>query len=128
MMGNIYESFIARVMEGRKMTREQVNAVAEGRVWTGRQAKEKGLVDELGGLDKAVELAKIAAKLAPDQDIPVERFPAQKSTLEMFIDLAVEGAFFAPDITISAKDILNGLKSEMNGETGILRMPAVDIR
>jgi protease-4 len=127
MLGSIYEAFIARVMDGRKMTHDQVAAVAEGRVWTGKQAKEKGLVDELGGIDKAVELAKAAAKLPPEQEIPLKQFPAEKSTLELFIQLATEGVSVIPSIKISAEDVLRGLKASMKDETGVLRAPALQI-
>ncbi|MBQ7570631.1 MAG: signal peptide peptidase SppA [Bacteroidaceae bacterium] len=56
-----YETFTGRVAMGRKMKIEDVKAIAEGRVWTGEQAKERGLVDQLGNLDAAI---KVAAKLA----------------------------------------------------------------
>lgn len=122
LMGNIYEAFIARVMEGRKMTREQVMAVAEGRVWTGQQAKERGLVDELGGLDKAITLAKVAANLKPDEVVPVQRFPGVKSPAQMFIDMVMEGnASIMPAINITAADVLRILNVE--GATGVLRAP-----
>jgi len=124
MLDSIYEAFIAHVMEGRKMTRAQVLAVAEGRVWTGRQAKEKGLVDELGGLDKAVELAKAAAKLPPTEEIPVERFPAPKSPLEMFVELATEGVSVMPVINIGADDVLRGLGADI----GVLKAPVMQLR
>ena len=53
----IYDTFLGRVAEGRKMSKEEVHKVAQGRVWTGTMAKEVGLVDELGGLNRAIELA-----------------------------------------------------------------------
>lgn len=57
-----YETFLSRVAEGRGMTRDQVDSVGQGRVWLGAKAKELGLVDELGGLDRAIEeAAKLAA-------------------------------------------------------------------
>ena len=64
-----YELFLSRVAEGRKSTREKIDAVAQGRVWTGRQALERGLVDELGGLDRAIRLAKERAKLDVSKDV-----------------------------------------------------------
>ncbi len=124
LLDSIYESFIARVMEGRKMTREQVLAVAEGHVWTGRQAKARGLVDELGGIDKAIALAKVAAKLKPDEDIPVERFPGQKSPLELLIQLATKDASI-PELNISAADVLKGLEAEANSGMDILKVQKI---
>ncbi len=105
MLGDIYEAFLERVMEGRNMTRAQVEAVAEGRVWTGRQAQANGLVDELGGLDRAIEVAKAQAKLELAQDIPVVDFPPRKTPLELFLSLATEGALFRPTFTFSLEDI-----------------------
>ena len=52
-----YDTFVSRCAEGRNMTKEAIEKVAEGRVWTGEAAKELGLVDELGGIDTALEIA-----------------------------------------------------------------------
>ena len=59
----VYTDFINRVAEGRKMTEAQVDSIAQGRVWSGVDAKKIGLVDELGGLDKAIAIAAKKAKL-----------------------------------------------------------------
>jgi protease-4 len=59
-----YEEFLARVSAARKMTRDQVDKIARGRVWSGEDAKAMGLVDQLGGLDQAIESAAKRAKLA----------------------------------------------------------------
>ena len=58
MMERVYERFVARVAEGRKQTADQIKGVAEGRVWTGADAKGHGLVDELGGLADALAAAR----------------------------------------------------------------------
>ncbi|MBL7046169.1 MAG: signal peptide peptidase SppA, partial [Candidatus Marinimicrobia bacterium] len=58
-----YEQFLDRVSEGRGMTKEEVDAVAQGRIWSGIDAREKGLVDILGGLDTAIEIAREKANL-----------------------------------------------------------------
>ncbi len=55
---NVYWDFVDTVAEGRNMNRDDVHKIAQGRVWTGKQAKENGLVDELGGLEKAYEVMK----------------------------------------------------------------------
>ena len=59
---------------------------AQGRVWTGRQAKEIGLVDELGGLDRAIAIAKQRAKIAQDTDVELVIYPPKKSIYEMLSD------------------------------------------
>ena len=59
----VYDQFIERTAAARHMTPEKVDEIAQGRVWTGAQAKQLGLVDELGGLYKAVDLAKQRARI-----------------------------------------------------------------
>lgn len=75
----VYKTFINNVAQGRKMTFEQVNEVAQGRVWSGIEAKEKGLVDELGGLQDAI---KEAAKLAEIDDFKIRTYPAYKKSFK----------------------------------------------
>ena len=70
-----YTDFVERVAEGRKMTVEAVDAVARGRVWTGADALERGLVDELGGLRTAITRAKVLAGLEPDDDVRLVSYP-----------------------------------------------------
>jgi protease-4 len=67
-MGEVYSNFCAKVGHGRKLDAAQTEAVARGRVWSGTAAAGNGLVDELGGMARAVELAREKAKLAPDQE------------------------------------------------------------
>jgi protease-4 len=67
----VYESFKARVCEGRRLSEEQLEPIAGGRVWTGAEARELGLVDELGGFPGAVARARALAQLSPDPRSPV---------------------------------------------------------
>lgn len=69
---DIYDDFLSRVSEGRKMTKEQVNVIARGRVWTGTDAVRIGLVDEIGGLKSAIAYA---AKQAGIKDVKVLYYP-----------------------------------------------------
>ncbi len=64
LMQATYDTFVEKAAAGRNTTPERIDAIAQGRVWTGKQAKELGLVDELGGLDRALALAKERAKIA----------------------------------------------------------------
>jgi protease-4 len=75
-----YETFISRVAEGRGMHPDSVKKVASGRVWTGSQAKERGLVDVLGGLNTAIEIA--AGKIDAGDDYRVVYYPEQKTWIE----------------------------------------------
>ncbi len=70
-----YTDFVERVAQGRKMTVEAVDAIARGRVWTGADALERGLVDELGGLRTAITRAKVLAGLEPDADVRLVSYP-----------------------------------------------------
>lgn len=80
---NIYDVFLTRVANGRGMTKEQVNEVAQGRVWTGTDAKRLGLVDEIGGLEDAIAYA---AELGEVQEYGLENFPVFKKTLEEYFN------------------------------------------
>jgi protease-4 len=79
-----YDIFLSRVAQGRDMSKEAVMTVASGRVWTGNQAKENGLVDVLGGLDTAIEIA--AAKAGLGDDYRVVYYPEIKPWFERFLN------------------------------------------
>jgi len=80
-----YDQFLTKVAEGRNMTKDEVNAVGRGRVWTGRQAKEIRLVDELGGLTKAIELAKGLAGIAREEEVRLVVWPKKKTFWESLL-------------------------------------------
>ncbi|HUX78816.1 MAG TPA: signal peptide peptidase SppA [Alphaproteobacteria bacterium] len=84
-MDEVYDAFSSRVAMGRHMTPEQVEKVARGRVWTGEQALALGLVDQLGGLHTAIDLAKQEAGLP--HDAGVEIYPRQRTFLESVVTL-----------------------------------------
>ena len=73
-----YDTFLSRCAEGRKMSKANIGKIAEGRVWTGEKAKKIGLVDELGGIDKAIEIAVKKAKL---KEYTVLSYPEKKDFL-----------------------------------------------
>jgi protease-4 len=83
----VYEQFVARVAEGRGMDPDAVKRVGGGRVWTGAQALEIGLVDELGGLYEAAVAAKKAVGLKEDAAVALKTFPAQKTLAEQVVGL-----------------------------------------
>jgi protease-4 len=82
-----YADFLGTVAAGRHMTTDKVREVAKGRVWTGAQAKERGLVDELGGLDVAIARAKALAGLKPDDKVQIKLYPQEKNPFEQLQDL-----------------------------------------
>lgn len=82
-----YLSFTTKAAAGRKMTLQRLQSLAGGRVWTGAQAKQIGLVDELGGLDKAIEIAATKAKLKPGA-YKVAVYPKAKSFVDELLNSA----------------------------------------
>ena len=80
-----YDLFLTRVSEGRGMTKEAVDQVGQGRVWTGVRAKELGLVDELGGLDRALEIAVARAGV---EGYTRMDYPAKKSAWEQLMEFS----------------------------------------
>jgi protease-4 len=77
----VYEQFLARVGEARGMNRDQAHAIAQGRVWTGMQAKQNGLVDDLGSIDLALDAAFELAKLEKKKNPKIYRFKDDRLTL-----------------------------------------------
>ncbi|UAJ13350.1 signal peptide peptidase SppA [Aquirufa lenticrescens] len=82
-----YLSFTTKAAAGRKMTLQRLQSLAGGRVWTGAQAKQVGLVDELGGLDKAIEIAAAKVKLKPGT-YKVSVYPKAKSFVDELLNSA----------------------------------------
>ena len=85
-VASIYDLFVDRVHEGRGLDRAKVDAVGQGRVWTGAQAREVGLVDELGGLREAVKVGKKRLSIAEDKDVALVVFPAPRSLAQQIAD------------------------------------------
>jgi protease-4 len=74
-MEEFYWDFVDKVADGRGMTREAIHEVAQGRVWTGKQALENGLIDALGGMDHAMEIAKLKAGFTDETDWELKEMP-----------------------------------------------------
>ena len=74
-LGDTYQYFLKIVAASRNMNVEQVDQIAQGRVWTGSQALKIKLVDSLGGLDDALAMAKTLARIPTDQTVPVVELP-----------------------------------------------------
>jgi protease-4 len=81
-MQGFYENFVEKVATSRHTTPEKIDAIAQGRVWTGAQAKERGLVDMLGGLDTAVAVAKERARIPADEDVELVSYSPGRSVYE----------------------------------------------
>jgi protease IV len=123
-----YDQFVEKVADSRHTTPEKIDAIAQGRVWTGRQAKENHLVDELGGLDRAVAIAKQRAKIAADSDVELMVYPPRKSFYELISEQfsgssesAAFGAWLNANLTRGEIDALHAIRGPLSmfrpGET-----------
>jgi protease-4 len=87
-MRDVYKEFLKGVAEGRRMKVEDVDKIAQGRVWTGERAKQLGLVDELGGLHTAIAAARELAKIPAGEKVGLLYLPPRRSLLDKILDLA----------------------------------------
>ena len=85
---HIYDVFISKVAAGRKTTKNNIDSIGQGRVWSGADAIKINLVDELGGTDDAIAYA---AKMAKMSDYKIEEFPKRKDPFSMFLNKGEEG-------------------------------------
>ena len=85
-----YRSFVTKVATARRRKFEEVEPLSQGRVWLGSQAKANGLVDELGGLDRAIELVKEKAKIPKSERVNLVTYPAKRSIFDIMFGQAVE--------------------------------------
>jgi protease-4 len=91
MLDSLYATFTANVAEARKLAPEKVRQIARGRVWTGSQALDLGLVDELGDLELALTRTREAIGLAADAPVSLDVYPRPRSLLERLAELAMNG-------------------------------------
>jgi len=105
---NVYQSFLSRVAEGRRRKKAEVEPLAEGRVWMGAQAHANGLIDEIGGLDRAIELVKERAKIGKQEKVRLVMYPRKRSlfdlvfgrTEESLLDAKVRGLLGWPELKV----------------------------
>src|SRR5215213_8062419 len=78
-----YDTFVEKAAAGRNTTPERIDSIGQGRVWTGAQGKQIGLVDELGGMNRAIDIAKQRAKIDPKSEVELVVYPQRKSFFEL---------------------------------------------
>ena len=110
-MDRIYDDFITRVSTGRSLPQARVREIARGRVWTGAQAKELGLVDHLGGLAEAIARAKALAKIPEGDSVRFKRYPEPQSPWE-----ALSEAFGVQSEAARALVMLGGVMADPNAQ------------
>jgi protease-4 len=133
-LDRVYTDFTGKVAEGRNLPKERVLQIAKGRIWTGEDAKELGLVDELGGFPEALLLAKKAAKIPEKEEVNLKVYPPKRSPFQMLFeegphssdpgDAAV--AALARDLKVIQPYIRRIKMLAMGPESGVLTMPPVE--
>ena len=89
-INQVYQTFLSRVAEGRNMTKDEIHEIAQGRVWSGVEAKEIGLVDHLGGMETALERAAVLAEI---KDYKITTYPKFDDDLESMLEELFRGPF-----------------------------------
>ena len=109
---NTYEDFITKVGKGRNKDKTYIDSIGQGRVWTGAQGKDKGLVDEYGGLDKAIEIAKQLANIPAEKSIQRVIMPQPPSFLEQLMNAGEDDDSASAQAKQQAS-LLNALPEEL---------------
>jgi len=114
-----YDQFVEKAAESRHSTPEKIDQLAQGRVWTGQQAKQNGLVDALGGLDRAIATAKQRAKIAADSEVELVIYPPRKSFYEILADQfggtgdQMAGAWLSANLTAGEIEALRTIRGPL---------------
>ncbi len=128
---HVYQDFIGKVAARRKKDVSAIDAIAKGRVWSGRAALERGLVDELGGMELALTRLRERAGLADAKNVHLVDFPASKTPLEVAKSMFSGGAQ-ASFASLFADDALTrealGLRRRLLDEQGLMMMMPLDLR
>lgn len=127
-LDRIYEDFTSKVAEGRGLDLERVREIAKGRIWTGEQALEIGLVDELGGFLVALDAIRATLGLEPDADLRLKDFPpVEKPWFASFLERAENSNVRSQLLVESLREIQPQMKTlrrmGLLGDPGVLLMP-----
>jgi len=118
-----YRAFVSRVAEGRKKPFDQIEPLAQGRVWLGAQAKQNGLVDQLGGLDRAIEVLKQQAHMRPSERVTLVPYPGQRSVLDMLFRSRMDSSDAEiRDLDLRLKKVLGPLPWSVLAQQGFLKV------
>jgi protease-4 len=101
-MRETYSDFLQGVAAGRHMKVEDVDKIAQGRVWTGERARRLGLVDELGGLHTAIARARELARIPADEKVSLLLLPPHRSFFERLLETSDDDSVFAPTASLQA--------------------------
>jgi protease-4 len=138
-LDRVYVDFTGKVADGRKLPKDKVLEIAKGRIWSGQDAKNLGLVDELGGYDTALKLAKKAASIPDSEDVRIALYPRPKTWLETLIQrrgpdssdkeaVAQILARILEDVQPVARQLeAAGVTRQEKDQDEVLRMPELEV-
>lgn len=112
-----YQDFVDKVATARRRPASAIDAVAQGRVWLGSDAKSQGLVDELGGLDTAIAMIKKRANIPATETVTIESYPARRSVLDLLLRRSEEDI-----VDAKLRQVFQGMPFHAWMHGGLLRM------
>jgi protease-4 len=115
---SFYRAFVSHVAEGRKKSFDQIEPLAQGRVWVGAQAKDNGLVDQLGGLDRAVEVLKQQAHMSPSDRVTLVPYPGRRTVFDVLFSRADPSA----EVQMRLEKILGKIPLQELSQRGFLKI------
>jgi protease IV len=124
-LDRIYDDFKDRVAQGRDLGPDRVEELARGRVWTGTQALERGLVDELGGYLRALDAVRELAELEPGAPLQVVIYPAEKTLFQLLMEEG-RGVSLGEGLG-AARALFRSLGVGAGGAAGPVRMPSLEV-
>lgn len=123
MLQDVYTNFTHGVAEGRKLQLAEVEKIARGRVWSGEDARKIGLVDDLGGLERAISVAKELAHIPASASIQIVRSPKQKTLFDLLLERAQDQTIAPPNEASAIQSFLHRLSAMVRAEPVRVQMP-----
>jgi protease-4 len=123
MLDDTYANFTRGVAQGRKMPLAEVDKIAKGRVWSGEDAKQIGLVDYLGGLDRAIAVAKNLAHIPASESVELVRMPKPKTFFDLLLERAQDQTFVPEDEAATIQAMLRRISAMVRAEPVRVQMP-----
>jgi protease-4 len=123
MLDDTYANFTRGVAEGRKMPLAAVDKIAKGRVWSGEDAKQIGLVDYLGGLDRAIAVAKSLAHIPASESVALVRVPKPKTFFDLLLERAEDQTVVHQDESAAIQAMLRRISAMVQSEPVRVQLP-----
>ncbi len=123
-----YKAFVERVAEGRRRPYDQIEPLAQGRVWLGSQAKQNGLVDQNGGLDTAIEVLRQKAKIGAQEQVTLVAYPPRQSLFEVLMSRPDESPAVSGRMRSEMRALFGDLPLEAWARGGFMKVMPYTLR